>query len=334
MNNNAHRFSIEWSCIESDEGEFNEKELEHYRGVLQAPQARGLEPFITLHHLVNPVRFANMGAWTNKAAPGYFERYVEYVAAQLGNECNYWITINEPVQVVSDGYLFRRCIPFHSKDWLGFILSIQNMVRAHRQAYRVLHHYNPRAQVSIAKANYYYHPEGGGLLRFINSIPVVARRYLRNEWFHDRIQKWQDFLGINYYLQRKVSLLKGAYEDGEERTDMGWAVYPDGIYYIAERAYRRYNKPVYITENGIADEDDDQRPGFILDHLRCLHRAIEEGVEIRGYFYWSLLDNFEWLHGFTKRFGLVELNFDTLERTMRPSGRLYGEICSKNAIPA
>ena len=109
---------------------------------------------------------------------------------------------------------------------------------------------------------------------------------------------------------------------------------PKGIYDVAQRMWKRYQKPIFILENGIADADDDQREDFIKDHLRWLHKAIQEGADVRGYFHWSLLDNFEWAEGFNMKFGLVEVNFDTLERTPRPSSKVYGEICKNNALNA
>ncbi len=331
MANNAHRFSIEWSRVEPEEGKFNEEAIGHYRKILQALHARGLEPFVTLHHFTNPIWFARKGGWTNKKAPEYFERYVNFVASRLGSGIHYWATINEPIIAIRQGYLRGIWPPFHKGDFLGFFRVLENMAEAHKRAYRVLHQINNSPQVGIAQSVNYFEAEGGALKLF-NGLLVWIFRYLKNEWFLDKIKNHQDFIGLNYYNHYKVSLVKGKYQDGKERSDFGWEIYPKGIYHVAKEAYARYKKPIYITENGISDADDDQRPDFLKEHLFWLHKAIEDGADVRGYFHWSLLDNFEWAEGFTQRFGLAEVDFETFERKLRPSGRLYGEICKNNKI--
>jgi len=331
MYNNAHRFSIEWSRIEPEEGKFNQGEIEHYRKVLQALRARGLEPLVTLHHFTNPIWFAKKGGWANKRAPEYFERYVEYVARHLGGEAKYWMTINEPLIVNSLGYLSGRWPPFKKRDFLGYFRAISNMAEAHRRAYGVLHKYNVDAKVGAAKNNNYFESVKD-IFWPLNFLIVYISKYFKNERFLNKIKNHQDFIGLNYYNHYKFSLFKGFYQDGKERSDFGWEIYPEGIYHVAKEIYKKYKKPIYITENGISDADDSKRPKFIKEHLQWLHKAIQEGADVRGYFYWSLLDNFEWTEGFTQKFGLVEVNFETFERKMRPSGELYGEICKNNAL--
>ncbi len=364
MANNAHRFSIEWSRVEPEEGKFSEEAIAHYRKVLQALRARGLEPFVTLHHFTNPIWFAQKGGWTNKKAPEYFERYVNFVASRLGSGINYWITINEPNIVIRQGYLRGIWPPFHRKDFLGFFRALQNMAEAHKRAYFVLHQINNSPQVGIAQSVNYFESESG-VLKFANGFLVRILRYLKNEWFLNKIKNHQDFIGLNYYNHYKISVLKGKYQDGRERSDFGWEIYPEGIYHVVRDIYKKYKKPIYITENGISDADDDQRPEFIKSHLRWLHKSITlpyaqrslpaglpagrqgrqgeynvgarrdtdfRGADVRGYFYWSLLDNFEWAEGFTQRFGLVEVNFETFARKTRPSGEMYREICKSNSI--
>jgi len=332
MGNNAHRFSIEWSRIEPEEEKFSEEAIEHYRKVLQALRARGLEPFVTLHHFTNPIWFAQRGGWTNKKAPEYFERYVEYVALHLGGEARYWVTINEPMIVNHHGYIIGNFPPFHKKDLLGYFVSIKNMARAHRRAYEILHRYNSHAQVGIAQSNNYFQAVSGPL-RILNLVILYFSKYFKNFGFLQDIRNSQDFVGINYYRSFKFSIFKGFFQYGEgQRSDFGWEIHPEGIYHVAKEVYKRYKKPIFILENGISDADDDQRPEFIRSHLKWLHKAIKEGADVRGYFHWSLLDNFEWAEGFTQRFGLVEVDFETFERKMRLSGEVYGEICKNNGL--
>ena len=321
----AHRLSIEWSRIEPEEGKFDEQEIEHYKKVLAALRKCGIEPFVTLHHFTNPTWFADKGGWANKKAPAYFEKYVRYVAERLGEDVRYWVTINEPLIVNSAGYLSGRWPPFRRGNIWGFLRANFHMAEAHKRAYSAIHDIVPGAQVGIAKNNNYIEA-GSGLFYVANKVLAFALSYFKNFLFLDRIRNYQDFIGLNYYNHYNVSILRGLYQGSGEKSDFGWEIYPEGIYHTALGLHRRYKKPIYITENGIADSGDTKRPAFIKNHLSWLHRAIEEGVDVRGYFYWSLLDNFEWSEGFTQRFGLIEVDFDTQKRTPRPSAKVYGEI--------
>ncbi|MBI2577551.1 MAG: glycoside hydrolase family 1 protein [Candidatus Wildermuthbacteria bacterium] len=330
MHNNAHRFSIEWARIEPEEGKFKEEEIEHYRKVIHAAKERGLEPFVTLHHFTNPQWFAEKGGWTNKIAPEYFERYVKFVAERLGKEAQYWITINEPLILIQHGYLYNHWPPFKRRDTRSAIRAIFAMIKAHKKAYRLIHAQNSEAKVGIAHAINYLDSSGG--IFHILKIPVLfANRYIKDRWFLNRIKDMQDFIGVNHYSRYAFSFRKGFSPEGNNLSDFGWQIYPQGIYYVV-KSLKKYKCPVYITENGIADAKDDHRSAFIVGYLKELHRAIEEGADVRGYFHWSLLDNFEWSEGFNMKFGLVEVNFETLERTLRPSAKVYAEICRTSSL--
>jgi len=333
MGNNAHRFSIEWSRVEPEEGKFSEEAIEHYRKVIQALRARGLEPFVTLHHFTNPIWFACKGGWTNKKAPEYFARYVEYVASRLGSEVKYWITINEPAIVISKGYLKGAWPPFLKMNIFGWFEALDNMAKAHKLAYKILHNKNPHLSIGSSHSINWYTPAHSGILGMMESIIIPPVKFFKDRWFLSKTVSYNDFVGIQYYSRYKFSFLRGFFHDEkEERSDFGWEIYPEGLYHVVSEVYKKYKKPIYITENGISDADDDQRPEFIKNHLKWLHKAIEEGADVRGYFYWSLLDNFEWAEGFTQRFGLVEVDFNTFERKMRGSGEVYGKICRDNEI--
>lgn len=146
-----------------------------------------------------------------------------------------------------------------------------------------------------------------------------------------------DYLGINYYTRILMGIktffnpLLSA-STNNERSDFGWEIYPEGFYKVVKRFWELTKKPIYITENGISDAKDDRRPKYLISHLIALHKAIKEGVDVRGYFHWSLMDNFEWAEGFKQRFGLFETNFDTKERIWRESAKLYSEIAKNNGI--
>ncbi len=167
--------------------------------------------------------------------------------------------------------------------------------------------------MGIAKNNIYF-----------SGLPMIG--YFWNSYFLNKIKREQDFIGLNYYFQncfpKKKNLLV---------SDMGWSIYPQGIYFVL-KDLKKYQKPIYITENGLADAQDIKRAEFIKDHLAWVHQAIEEGVDVRGYFYWSLLDNLELDKGFWPRFGLVEVDYKTMERKIRPSAFQYAKICKNNRL--
>jgi beta-glucosidase len=141
-----------------------------------------------------------------------------------------------------------------------------------------------------------------------------------------------DYVGVDYYFHQKISCRPPfRANENKEVNDMGWEIYPAGIYQVL-KYLSKFKKPIYIMENGIANEDDKKRSKFILDHLRFVHQAIQDGMDVRGYFYWSLLDNFEWAHGFAPKFGLYAVDRKTFKRTMRPSAKVYGEICGNNEV--
>ena len=334
MHNNAHRFSIEWSRIEPEEGKFDQGEIEHYRKVLQSLRARGLEPFVVLHHFTNPIWFAKKGGWANKKAPEYFERYAEFVASQLG-DIKYWITINEPMIYVSMLHLKGGVWggwPNSEKSYSKAYAVVKNFISSHNKAFSKIKREIPGAEVGISKNYSYFFPFKN---YFWNKLFAFIVSYFWNDYILKRIKI--DFIGFNYYHRNTIRIGISSpknwlnQNENKEVSDMGWEIYPEGIYYAAKN-FNKYHKPIYVTENGIADADDDQRPDFIRNHLIWLHKAIEEGADVRGYFYWSLLDNFEWAEGFKQRFGLVEVNFETFERKIRPSGKLYGEIAKNNGF--
>ncbi len=312
LNQNAHRFSIDWSRIEPEEGKFNQKEIEHYRQVLSVLKKRNLEPFVTLYHWPLPVWLAKKGGWLNPGTPQYFNRYVKILSENLFDLVNFWITINEPNVYTFNSFL-RGVWPPQEKNLLKYFRVLKNLARGHQLAYRSLHLIDLGCQVGIAKNN----------IDFKNN-PIA--KYYWNFYFLNKIRPEQDFIGLNYYIYNRLPKYQGL-----PVSDLGWQIYSQGIYYVL-KDLKKYNLPIYITENGLADADDSRRVDFIKDHLKNIHQAIKKGVDVRGYFYWSLLDNFEWDKGFWPRFGLVEIDYKTLERKIRPSAFEYAQICKNNSL--
>lgn len=316
LGHNAHRLSIEWSRIEPEEGRWNEKEIEHYGEVIAALKERGIEPFVTLWHWTLPIWVAKQGGWENKKTIDDFMRYCDKIMRSLKNVA-YCITINEPEIYAMNSYLIGKWLP-QKKSIFKFLRVYRNLVEAHKKVYSLTR--KPGLQVGVSKNNSYF--EGW-------AAPIL--NYYWNNWFLKKIKNHQDFIGLNYYFHNRIKWFKYNRNDNKETSDTGWEIYPEGIYHVL-KDLKKYNKPIYITENGVADALDVHREKFIKEHLMWAHRAIEEGVDLRGYFYWSLLDNFEWSNGFWPRFGLVEVDYKTMERKIRPSALAYKKICESNSL--
>jgi len=310
LGQNAHRFSIEWSRIEPEEGKFNEAEIEHYRKVIRALKARGLEPFVTLWHWTIPLWFRDMGGWLNKKSPEYFSRYTEKMVSALP-DVNFWITLNETNVYTGHGYI-KGLWPPQRRSLFDYLRVNHHLSRAHKAAWKVIKHINPASQIGVAHNILYF-------TKFFSFF----KDYIYNRLFLNSIRHCQDFVGINYYYSDR---------DTKDKSEfLNWSIDPEGFSSVLKKA-GRYQKPIYVLENGIADIQDEKRTKFIKDHLSFMRKAIEEGADIRGYFYWSLLDNFEWDKGFWPRFGLVEVDYKTMERKIRPSAYEYAKICKNNTL--
>lgn len=323
LGHNAHRLSIEWSRVEPQEGKFENKEIEHYRKVLKALNRRRLEPFVTLWHFTLPEWFARKGGFLSPHGKAIFIRYCSYVIEKLGDLAKYWITMNEPMVYAGQGYLKGLWPPF-GKNIFDFINVADVLATSHNLAYEKIKSLNPKLQVGIAKNNIFFDSNR----KLINHLFSRFLKWFYNDRFLNKISGHQDFIGLNYYRRHKFG--------GKVKLDeMGWNLYPRGIYEVL-LDLKKYHKPIYITENGLADAKDSRREKFIKDHLTWIHRAIYppagEGVDVRGYLYWSLLDNFEWHHGYGPRFGLVEMDYENMKRKIRPSAREYAKICRKNSL--
>ncbi|MEX0651842.1 MAG: glycoside hydrolase family 1 protein [Candidatus Paceibacterota bacterium] len=322
LGHTAHRFSIEWSRIEPKEGEFDEKEIEHYREVFKALHKRNIRPFVTLWHFTLPLWLTDKGGVTAKEFPHYFARYGAYVVSKLGDACTDWITINEPLVFAQSGWLRGVWPPFQRGNIPGFMSVQATLVKAHIEAYKKIKAISKKHTVGIVKDNIYFHAHANPL----HKILVIFLRWFWNRRFLNKIHTHVDVIGLNYYFHTEFGG-RTVYP----KTDMGWDIYPEGIYHTLMEL-KRYEVPVYIAESGIADADDSHRAQFIKSHLRWCHKALEDGVDVRGYMYWSLLDNFEWVYGYKKRFGLVGIDYKTKERTVRPSAHVYRKICESNML--
>lgn len=324
LGGSTHRFSLEWSRIEPREGEFDEAALAHYRAVAAACTARGMLPMVTLWHFTEPAWFSARGGFLAADAPEIFARYARR-AAQALSEVSVFTTMNEPEIRAGNGYLSGAWPPFR-KDVLAYRRSMRNLSRAHRRAYRAVKAERPDATVGVVKNNIHF--EGRGLFGAL--VASLARAYW-NRSFLDSLKGQYDFIGLNHY-NRMVFWRSQREEAAVLRSDFGWELHPPSILPCL-RELRRYRVPLYVTENGVADAEDSRRWPFIKGTLEAVHRACAEGIPVKGYCHWSLLDNFEWAEGFTKRFGLVAVAYDDgMKRTVRESARRYAEVCRTNEL--
>jgi len=320
LGHNAHRFSIEWSRIEPEEGKFNEKEIEHYRKVIKSLKKRNIEPFVTLWHWTLPLWLKNKGGLKSKKIVEYFSRYTERVVNGLGDQVTFWITLNEPLVCTGHAYL-RSDWPPQKFNPLTYITTSNNLIESHKKAFEIIKQINPKAQVGVARHNNYFEAYKG---RLVNKAIKNIADWKWNLSFLNKIRDYQDFIGLNYYHHFRISCTFKK-NKSEKVSNMDWKLYPKGIYKVLMQL-KKYNIPIYVTESGLADRDDKNRSWYIKETVRSLEKAITAGVDLKGYFYWSLLDNFEWDKGFWPRFGLVEIDYESYKRKVRNSAKEYKKI--------
>lgn len=352
---NAHRLSLEWSRIQPATERWDESALDYYRQILQGMNERGMTPIVTLHHFTLPIWVSEIGGWENEAAISLFDTYVEKCVEALKEYTNLWITINEPNVLVAYGYLLDL-FPPGQRNMLTAFKVLENLIRAHSAAYHTIHRIQPTSRVGLA--NHYRSSKPAGSWNpldkiisavqsrfFNNAIPFAIKNGVLN-LFAKRVRLseakgTQDFFGLNYYTRESVafSLLhpqtlfsRRYFKPEAEISESGLLANEPAGMFEALKWGTQFNLPIIITENGIDDNNDHIRSKYILQHLHQVWRGINFNFPIKGYFYWTLVDNFEWERGWSQRFGLWELDVETQSRRKRPSADLYAEICNSNKL--
>ena len=360
MHQNAHRLSIEWSRIEPREGVWDEDSLARYRDMLVALRERGIEPMVTLHHFTNPLWVSEQGGWQNENIVLWFERYVRKVISALGDLTTLWCTINEPGVMIAQTYALGRWAP-GTKDLNAALKAGINVMRGHAAAYHAIHELQPGANVGLAHHMIDWQPWRWWALSDHVATNVIRHLFQemilttavwgtmripgRRSILMPEVRNTLDWLGVNYYQRYRIhaSLLakRGTprvgprWLEGAQKGPGEWGeIHPQGMFDMLRSLWNQYRIPLYITENGIPDETDENRPGFLISHLHQLWEAIRQGIPVKGYYFWSLIDNFEWTEGYDPRFrfGLIGVDFATQERHIRPSGHLYTEICKQGGL--
>jgi beta-glucosidase len=364
MENNALRLSLEWSRIEPTEGRWDSAAIDRYRTMLANLHQRHMKPVVTLHHFTEPLWFADPGGFAKSGNIRYFIRYVTHVVQALRDLCNFWLTINEPNIFAVLGYQLGSYPP-GEHDLVRAFHVLRNMMQAHVEAFYAIRKVQPESQIGYCLHYRLFDPanplslcdlsvaniqdtffswavlQAGETGRFPFPLNVLLAPI-------PHASGARDYHGINYYTREMVRfdptnpaelfgrrfVRPGAVRNDPGRDNNFGEIYAEGLYRVLKTVYQRTrgNKPLYITENGFNDSLDDRRPRAILEHLAMVHRAIQEGIPVRGYFYWTLVDNFEWNEGWGARFGLIELDPETQARIPRRSASMFGEICRANAI--
>ena len=343
---NAFRFSIEWARIEPEPGVYSRAELDHYRRVLAACHERGLTPIVTYWHFTSPRWFAGLGGWENPANADHFVRYCERAAKHLGDLTGAAATFNEPNLPALLKWVFSRLPqnPFQGAQGMmdaaakaigaeRFSFFLTGNADAQRDAMLPAHQ---RALAAIKSGPGKY-PVGVTLAIADeqavgpDSMRDAKREQLYGAWL-DAASK-SDFVGVQTYTRARVGKDGDLPPDpGAELTQMGYEFYPEALEQTIRYAAGRAKVPVYVTENGVATDDDTRRLEYIRRALAGVERCLADGVDVRGYIHWSLLDNYEWVFGYRPRFGLVSVNRETFERTLKPSARVLGDIAKRNGI--
>ena len=324
MNLNAYRFSVEWSRIEPSEGSWDAEAIEHYKEYVRALKKRGITPMLTLFHFTLPVWFAEKGGFEKRSNIKYFVRFAEKILNELGADIKYVITINEPETYAAQSYYEGNWPPSVRSKW-RFYKVLRNLIRAHNKTAKMIHGLNRSYKVSIAKNSAYIYP---GDNAWVTRLSAHIFQYFQDDYVIKRVRKTCDFLGVNYYFSSRVYGYR-IHNPDEQVSDLGWDLSPENLQFVLERLHDKYKMPIIITENGLADGKDGKRKWWLAQTIHAMQHALRYGVQLEGYFHWSLMDNFEWAHGKWPRFGLIEVDYKTGQRKMRQSAITFSNVIKR-----
>ena len=340
LGHNAMRFSVEWARIYHSKSFISHLELQHYLDVLSFMKSKSIIPIVTLHHFTNPIWFAERGGWLRPKSVDEFLSYVGIVVSYLKDYVRYWIVFNEPLVYIYNGFI-RGIWPPGEKSVRQARRALGNIIKAYILAYGEIKHIygKDKPYVSIAKNMRVFSP-----CFHFNAGQNNIFAYLRSRLFNFNIigrlinEQCLDFIGLNYYCREFVragrTVLGFECKDShhkDSKNTLGWFIYPYGLYLLLMKL-KKYNIPIIITENGTSEDNDNAYYNFMRSHIENMAKAVYSGADVKGYFWWSLLDNFEWDKGYKHRFGLAKVDFDTFERKPRKFALEYKKICIDNAV--
>jgi beta-glucosidase len=354
LGTNAYRFGIEWGRLQSAPfAPLNQNELARYVDLLDQLIAKGITPMVVLHHFSNPAWINAAGGWTNAATIPAFVDYVTKLLPALREKVFLWNTFNEPDTYACVAYLLGGFPPQQKWRLDRFRCVIAHMARAHTQVSRVIQregiHGGRKPEVGIAKNWTFFH----AYKRFSpwDRLTAMTSHYTFNKFVLDAFmgggrKHASTFIGLNYYGRVRFhhfqAMIPASGTPVKTLKDFGFVCddmverYPEGLEKILPYLHRKFHLPIYITEHGSASADENFRERDLRQNLAALHRSIQSGVDVRGFFYWSLLDNFEWHFGYAKKFGLLSVDFQNpkLPRAAKPLAGVYEKICRENSLRA
>ena len=338
---NAFRLGIEWARIEPAEGEFSTAQLDHYRRMLDACHEHGVVPILTFHHFTLPKWLHDLGGFASPRFPQLFERYCEIAARALGDAIGFACTINEPQGLGWSGYVLGINPPGIKDDEVAARRAAEHLLEAHRLAAPAIRaHTRALVGVTLAIPDIQYEdgasPGGSGL---------EVESAINDEFFE--LARGDDFIGVQTYTRVRIgpegalspgsdwSALSRELAESDEVTQMGYEYYPRALGGAIRRAWQSTGGiPILVTENGIATRRDERRIAFMAEALDEVLRCLDDGIDVRSYVHWSLLDNFEWAFGYGPKFGLVAVDRATFERRPKPSARWLGRVATSRRLPS
>ena len=338
-----YRMGLEWARIEPAPGVFNQDAIDHYRDEARALREAGIEPLVTLHHFNNPGWVEAKGAWEDRKVVPVFLAYVRHVVNALSEWVNEWVTINEPNVYATQAYVFGEWPP-GQKSMTKAMAVMSNLAQAHCRAYGLIHALQPDAKVGVAHHLRVFDPArkhnpldktGARVMEYLFQTAILEAtcygRFLPPLKRTPRVEagEYFDFLGINYYTRSWVKGVAQGTRPNSPINDLGLEIYPEGLTRLLTAMHEKYPAPIYITENGTADAADAWRARYVYDHLSA---ALAAEIPVERYYHWCFTDNWEWIEGEVPRFGLVELDYETQQRTIRPSGRFYADVIAHNGV--
>ena len=328
-----YRMSLSWSKLQREHfGAFDQETVLQYKDFLKDLKARGVKIMMVLHHFTNPLWFANQGSWEKEENIQWWVDFAKKTIDAFAEDVTLWNTFNEPNVYATNGWLTGFFPPFKNNP-VKAATVIKNMGRAHDEVYAYIKEKQPHQPVGISH----------------NAIVFTSENILG--WFPERLSDWWfmewiprhfenvDFFGMSYYAKVSHDPMPITYMNAPDKLkilgkahDEMWEYHPEGLRTCIDRYWNKYKKPIIITESGVCDSTDVLRQQAILDYAKILHQALQDGIDVQGYFWWSTWDNFEWNLGPSMRFGLYECDLETKARTKRPSAEVFRKLSHHKMI--
>lgn len=328
-----YRMSLMWSKLQcAPFGEMNRESVLHYRQLMERLRSSGISIMLVLHHFSNPIWFSEKGGWANQESVNWWLDYVKKVTNEFGEFVTLWNTFNEPNLYITLGTIAGIFPPQKKNPFYAWSV-LKNISRAHGEAYAWLHAQDPAKPVGIS--------HNCAILEADNWLGVLPAK-ISDWWYMEFLPNWfesTDYFGMSYYARVGYDPLPVTYLDTPEKLarankphDNMWEYFPQGLGICIERYWKRYQKPIIITENGVCTDNDEIRIKSIHDYMQQIHHCLQKGINIQGYYHWSPWDNFEWNLGSSYRFGLYHVDPETKERAKRPSADVYASLARTKRI--